>query len=281
MLTSIVVNFDSASFVRRLLSSGGLAGTSVIVVDNGSEPEKVTELCAQFSATPLLLPANVGFAAGVNAALRALPADVEEVLLVNPDVTIKADAVAALRDALYRLRADAVCPLILVEGTTEVQGGNGGGPLTLWSLAAYYWCLARLFPRTRGLFLNRPQIRALSGPTRLDWLSMGCVLMRRDAFVRYGLLPEDELMYGEDIAWGTRASDAGARLLLVPSITVEHLGGASGGSSYAASLWPLSRLIARRMPPLRAKIGRLILSTGLRARVLAGLPVAAPARSTR
>src|SRR4051794_16641837 len=70
--TSIVVNFDSASFVRRLLSSGGLAGTQVIVVDNGSEPDDVNALCVEFSATPVLLPVNVGFAAGVNAGIRAI-----------------------------------------------------------------------------------------------------------------------------------------------------------------------------------------------------------------
>ncbi len=263
---SIVVNYQSIQFVRRLLRSGGLDGTHVVVVDNGSEPDDVVDACRSHGATALLLPENVGFGAAVNAAVAQLEPDCGEVLLVNPDVVLTAGAVAGLLDKLEELRADAVCPLILVEGTNRVQGGNGGGPLSLKSVAAYYWFMSHLLPGLRGVFLTRAQTRRLRAPVQLEWLCMACLLVRRDAFVVYGPVPEDEIVYSEDIAWGTHASAAGARLFLVPEIAIEHRRGASGGSSYEAYVGSLNRLLRRRMSPARAWVASAIVMSGLSVR---------------
>jgi N-acetylglucosaminyl-diphospho-decaprenol L-rhamnosyltransferase len=260
---SIVVNYKSVDFVRRLLASGGLSGTEVIVVDNGSEPAEVVEACNSYGATAVLLPENIGFAAAVNAAVTQLEPGYGLVLLVNPDVSLGVEAVAQLRRASEELEADAVCPVILVEGTERVQGGNGGGPLSLTAIAAYYWFVTHLFPGVKGLFLTRAQIRRVREPLQLDWLCMACLLVRRDAFTRYGDIPEDEIAYSEDIAWGTRASAAGARLFLVPGISVEHKRGASKGSSYEAYVGSLRRLLHRRMAPTKARLAYLIISSGL------------------
>jgi GT2 family glycosyltransferase len=260
---AIVVNYQSIEFVRRLLASGGLDGTDIVVVDNGSEPEAVLETCRSHGARPMLLPDNVGFAAAVNVAVAQLAPACEEVLLVNPDLTLTSGAVSGLRRARQELQADAVCPLILVEGTNRVQGGNGGGPLSLTAIAAYYWFLSHLFPRLRGIFLTRAQTRRLRTPVQLEWLCMACLLVRRDAFVTYGPVPEDEIVYAEDIAWGTSASAAGARLFLVPEISVEHRRGASGGSSYEAYVGSLNRLLRRRMPPARAWLACFMVTSGL------------------
>lgn len=272
-LASVVVNFRSAGYVERLLSSGSLDDTAVLIVDNGSEPEAVNDLSSRYGATPLLLPTNVGFARGVNAGIQALSGSgtrFDYVLIVNPDVTIPQGAIGALRHAAEMLGADAVCPLILVEGNRAVQGANGGGPLTLWSVAAYYWCIARLLPRAHGLFLNRRQVRSLEAPTQLDWLSMACILVRWDALERFGMLPEDEFMYGEDVAWGTAATKRGGRLFLVPSVTIEHVGGGSGADALDRHLGPVHRLLNRRMGRPAALAASFIVWSGLRVRELLG-----------
>lgn len=269
-VASVIVNYRSSSFVERLLASGGLAGTLVTIVDNGSEPERVKELAASSGATAILLETNIGFGAAVNVAVEELPPECREVLLVNPDVTMSQDTVVRLHRALNELDADAVSPVILVEGTGGVQGGNGGGPLSIRSLVDYYWFLAHLFPARRGLFLTRAQTQRLSRPCALDWLCMAFLLVRRDAFARFGPVPEEELVYSEDIAWGTKASAAGAQLFLVPSVSIEHRRGASGGSSYDAYVGSLTRLLDRRLSPRRAIIARFIVRSGLLVRRAVG-----------
>jgi GT2 family glycosyltransferase len=271
MIASVIVNFRTAHLVERLLASGELDGTRVVIVDNGSQPDAVTTLCERHDAEALLLPTNRGFAAGVNAAIRRLPAATSEVLLVNPDVTLPLDGVAQLHKALQELRADAVSPRLMIAGTGEIQGANGGGPFTLGSLGLYYWFGARLFRTRHGLFLNRPQIRSLVEPTQLAWLAMTCLLLRHDAIDRFGLLPEEEFMYGEDVAWGTLASSLGARFFLVPAISVEHVGGASGGGGIDSHLGAVCRLARRRMPRGRSTIACFIVWSGLRLRRLARL----------
>lgn len=262
-IASIIVNYRSVEFVRRLLASGALDGTHVVVVDNGSEPAEVLEACHSHGVRAMLLPENVGFAAAVNAAVAELDASYREVLLVNPDVTLDDAAVAGLRWKLEELDADAVCPLILVEGTNRMQGGNGGGPLSLGSVAAYYWFLSHVLPSVKGIFLTRAQTRRVRAPLQLDWLCMACLLVRREAFMTYGPVPEDEIVYSEDVAWGTRASAAGARLYFVPDITVEHRRGGSKGSSYEAYVGALHRLLRRRMTPAKARLACFIVSSGL------------------
>lgn len=269
-LASIIVNYRSSSFVERLLASRALAGTTVTIVDNGSEPDEVTALAASYGATAILLETNIGFAAAVNVAVAQLPPDCREVLLVNPDVRMAPDAVTRLDRALHELAADAVSPVILVEGTDRVQGGNGGGPLSIGSLLNYYWFVAHLFPRCRGIFLTRVQTRGLSTACELEWLCMACLLVRRDAFARFGPVPEDEVVYSEDIAWGTKASATGAHLFLVPSVTIEHRRGGSGGSSYQAYMGSLTRLLDRRLSRRRAAVARFIVRSGLLVRRAVG-----------
>jgi GT2 family glycosyltransferase len=285
-IATVIVNFRSAHYVERLLSSGALDDTAVVLVDNGSEPADVGRLCTRYGAVPVLLGENVGFARGVNAGIDRVArsgAVPRHLLIVNPDVSVPVGAITRLQAVADSLDADGVCPLILVEPTGTVQGANGGGPLTLWSVAAYYWWLSRLFPNARGLFLNRRQVGRLTAPTRLDWIPMTCLLVRWDALERFGRIPEAEFMYGEDIAWGVSASKAGAGLFLVPSVTIEHVGGASGDSTLDRHLGPVQRLIRAEMGAPAASVASFIVWSGLRIRHALGLPtgMAVPPRDRR
>ena len=260
-MRAVLVNYHCADHIEARLRSGVLdAPDEVLIVDNASDPERVAGWKSEFGITPVLLPRNVGFAAAVNEAVR-LSESTAPVLLLNPDAELDSESLAALLRVLDT-GYDGVAPLLL-GSDGRVQVGAAGGPLTLGSVAAYFLFLSHLLPQLRGVFLTR---RQLARGTRADWLCMACLLVTSDAFERFGAVPEDEIVYAEDIAWGTAASRRGARFALLPDLEIVHEQGASGGS--AAWTGAFDRLVRRRLGPVAGRLGVMAAGTGLAVRRL-------------
>lgn len=253
----VIVNYRSASHVAHHLASGVLAAQDVVVVDNASEPGEVRAMCEQHGARAVLLDHNSGFAGGVNSAVAQLEDDGLPVLLLNPDVEISTRPLSIMLDALQRLDADGVAPLLMTPDG-RIQAGVAGGALRARNVVAYFLFLSHLCPQWRGIFLTR---RQAAREQRVAWVCMACALLRRDVFSRFGPLPEDELVYAEDVAWGTAATESGARLWLVPAARVNHESGASGGSS--AWSGALERLIQRRLGSARSAVASASIRAGL------------------
>jgi GT2 family glycosyltransferase len=258
-IRAVLVNYRCADHIEDRLRSGLFeASDEVLIVDNASDPERVEAWKSEYGVTPVLLPTNVGFAAGVNAALADKPDD-RPVLLLNPDAHLDGRTLGGMIEALSA-GLDGVAPLLRDTGG-GVQVGAAGGPLTLGSVAAYFLFLSHLVPRLRGVFLTR---RQLSRGSAVDWLCMACLLVAPDAFARFGRIPEDEIVYGEDLAWGTSATGQGARFALLPDLAVIHEQGVSGGSG--AWTGAFERLLRRRLGPVAGRLAVASTRTGLAAR---------------
>lgn len=264
---AVLVNYHCADDVEARLRSGVLGpADEVLIVDNASDPERVRAWESEHGVTAILLPDNIGFAAAVNTAVAASTTDAP-VLLLNPDVELSAEVLGQLTSALGapgEPPLDGVAPLLLDQGG-GVQVGGAGGPLTARSVAAYFLLVTHLVPAVRGVFLTR---RQLAAGAAADWLCMACLLVRGDAFDRFGPVPEDELVYAEDLAWGTAATGAGARFRLLPQARVVHARGASGGS--ARWVGAFERTVRRRVPGVRGALAVGSVRLGLAARRAAG-----------
>ncbi len=261
----ILVNYHSERDIEERLSSEALTDAHVIVVDNASDPDRIRQLCAAHGATALLLDDNRGFAAGVNAAwdcLRGLPRT--PLLLLNPDAKLTRPALDELLGELRRTGSTGVAPL-LVEPSGRLQVGAAGGGVSFGSVVAYFLLLSHLLPKWKGIFLTRRQSR--SGGL-VAWLCMACLLLEPDALETFGPVPEDELVYAEDLAWGTSASSRGARFTLVPHVRLPHPHGSSGGS--AAWAGALERTLRRRLGPAGGAASVRAVRTGLALRRLVG-----------
>ncbi|HTY72445.1 MAG TPA: glycosyltransferase [Actinomycetes bacterium] len=261
-IRAVLVNYHCADHIEQRLASGVFESLDeVLIVDNASDPERVAGWKSAYGVTPVLLPGNVGFAAAVNEAVRRSTSS-GPILLLNPDADLDR---RGLRRLLRELAgadagADAVAPLLRDTGG-GVQVGAGGGPLTLRSVTTYFLFLSHVVPRARGIFLTRRQI---ARGAAADWLCMACLLLAPDAFERFGPIPEDELVYAEDVAWGTRATRRGARFRLVPEVSVEHEQGVSGGGD--AWVGALERLYLRRLGALRGRVAVGVMRVGLAVR---------------
>jgi GT2 family glycosyltransferase len=267
-LRVVIVNYRSADRLRSLLENTDLARHEVVVVDNASEPHEVLELAQLHGVTPILLDRNVGFAAGINHALDQMPRSELPILLLNPDMSVPDGVLVELRRRLDIGRLDGIAPLLRDERGDLFTVGPGGFRPTLWTVTTHALLLTHLLPWTRGLFLTRGQAKRCRQP---DWLCMACVLLSPDAFERFGPIPEDELVYAEDMAWGSAAFERGARFVLATDLSAAHEGGASGASH--AWIGATERLIRRRMPGWRGPTAARIFRLGLVMRRVLGRQV--------
>jgi GT2 family glycosyltransferase len=152
------------------------------------------------------------------------------VLLLNPDVTVPdgfLDDVQATVDRLQRSDPKAgVVGFRLRNRDGSGQASSGPYPTLLNTVAGVFR------PRSRRKCRHQPA----TDREPVDWVTGGCLLVRRDCFADLGGLDESFFLYYEDVDFCHRAATAGWSVWYDPALEVTHH-------------WPLH---ARRVPaPLR------------------------------
>jgi hypothetical protein len=219
---------DTRSALASLLACRVPSGwqAALMMVDNGSTDGSVEAVRREFPAVEVLaLGENRRFAGGNDEGVRrALAAGADAVMLVNNDT--EADP-ALFEHLLAALEADpgagAAAPLITFAEPRDRIWYAGGRCVPALGLVAH-----------RGLrALERGQYRAVE---TTGYLTGCCLLARREAWERVGLLDERYFIYAEDADWSLRARAAGYRLLFVPRARLWHKVSAASG---AASPWKI------------------------------------------
>lgn len=230
----VTVSYHSQEALEGLIASlaeSAVAPAATVVVNNA--PEDQLELPALDGLSVVPAPGNVGYGGGINLGARALPPEVEWVLVTNPDVRLDPDALAILLDvAGNEPTAGALGPRVLQpDGTTypsarelpSLRTGVGH------ALLANVWLGNPWSRRYRG------EGRATDGHWReTGWLSGSCQLVRRSAFDAVGGFDESYFMYFEDVDLGARLAKAGWRNLYVPDAHAVHTGAHSTRGAAAA-----------------------------------------------
>jgi GT2 family glycosyltransferase len=184
-----------------------------IVMDNGSSGDDARLLQERFGDSIRLIasPRNLGFAGGCNSAMRdALTGEADYVLLLNNDVTVDTRFLDELIGAAEELPdAAALCPKIYFHDRPTVICSTGGR-VNPWAGTA------RQVGRNeedRGQYEERAERQYADG---------ACMLIRREALDRVGLLDEDYFAYWEETDWCARAAEAGYKCYYVPTARVWH-----------------------------------------------------------
>lgn len=264
--------------VMAELERGELSG-QVWVVDNDSADGSAGMVRREFPGLHLIASRrNLGFAAGNNAALRAigfpeaaptgrLP---EAVLLLNPDTRLHSGALPALVDFLRQTpRAGIVgARLLYGDGTFQHSAFDFPG---LWQLAI------ELLPLPGRLVESRlngryPRQRYEAGqPFRVDHPLGAAMCVRREAIQQAGLLDERYHMYVEEVDWSKRIAALGWQSYCLPAAVVTHFGGQSSGQIQSRSftnLWRSRyRFYGKHYSPLKRWLAGRIVRAGLRRKV--------------
>lgn len=212
MVGAVVVIWNSASWIEgilRLLSQASVKGfVKIVFVDTGSTDDTVARIRA--SAPPsveILEIANCGYAAGLNAGIRAFGADPPPfLLLLNPDLEAEPGFLDRMLEAIARHPSENIG----IAGPTILEPTAGGG----WGT-----------PNTKKRNLWGWPYRRQPPGSELVWrdsLMGACHLVRREVIDRVGLYPEEYFLYWEEVDYCTRVRKAGFRLAEIPSARIWH-----------------------------------------------------------
>ncbi|WJM17337.1 glycosyltransferase family 2 protein [Microbacterium arborescens] len=268
-----MVTYNSAEVVAASLNALP-ADVEVIVVDNASADHTRSVVLDNRPDTEWVQTgANLGFAPAVNIAAKR--ARGELFLLLNPDAMIAERAINDVLAVFDKHPDVAVAAPIVVEAGGHLTTMAGGFEPTIWRMFTHSSGLSRLakkIPLLRGHYLLQGQQKR-EGLTDLDWVSGGCLFVRRSAWTELGGLTERWFMYAEDVEFCLRIRDQGHRVVLAPWAEAEHaVGGSSSGTSAVRTQW-LENLfdlyqMRYRAGFIRSWIWRFVVAGGYAARAL-------------
>ena len=202
-----------------------------MVVDNASTDGSAEAASARPGVRLIALPANVGFAAANNAAIRATSGEL--ILLLNSDTIVPARGDRRARRGAPRLARRRPRP-------GHAWSTPTGGPSCR---SATWWRRWRNGGRS-GCWRPPPAgapraLETIDERTRTrrypDWVSGACLLVRRADAEAVGLLDERYFMYLEDVDFCAALRARGRRILFTPDVTVTHLRGRSRQAAPAAT----------------------------------------------
>ncbi|WP_161799537.1 glycosyltransferase [Pseudarthrobacter siccitolerans] len=273
MISVVIVTYNSAHVIgdclRALVPAAEL---EIIVVDNASRDETLDIVRAEFPAVIIIRNReNRGFAKAVNLGAESASGDV--ILLLNPDATIAYENVLSLSASLLADTGLAVIAPVLSDGAGEFRTVSAGMAPTLRNMLNHSAGLSRfggVIPLFRGHYLLSKDLRAES--VDVDWVSGGCLMVKRDDWEAVNGLTERWFMYAEDIEFCMRIRERGRRIRIQPNLLASHsIGGSSSNvDGRVNTLWieNLFDLYCWRLSRSRfdRELWRLVVSGGFFAR---------------
>ncbi|HWI31332.1 MAG TPA: glycosyltransferase family 2 protein [Microbacterium sp.] len=249
-VAAVVVTYNSERHIAELLdslpASMGDLSYSVVVVDNGSSDGTLALLDAR-SDCLVVRSTNVGYAGGMNRAVRESPAH-STVLILNPDSTLDPGAVPTMLEVLRRTGAAVVAPRVREEdgslSPTLRRGPTMGrvGGLSFTGLPA---------------FTERIEdAREYDTEHEVEWAVGAILLVDGELYASLGGMDESYFLYSEETDFSLRAKDAGLPTVYTPAAGAMHVGGGSGESATTHTMKILNRvrLYRRRAGTFRASI---------------------------
>jgi len=224
VLSIVILTWNAREMVLDCLGSiheeAGDLSLEVVLVVNGSRDGTAEAVRERFPWVRLIEnERNVGFTRGSNLGIRESRG--AYVLLLNDDTRVLP---GSLQEMIRYVEAHpdvgAVGPQ-LVGPDGGKQSSVHGIPSLLSELvpvALLEWILPRAFPGKR---------RSYPGPVTVPAVLGACMLVRREALDRVGLLDEGFFAFLEETDWHLRAHTQGYRTVFLPDVNVVHIQGAS------------------------------------------------------
>ncbi len=257
----VVVSYNSRDTLRACVEPlAGLDGISVIVVDNAS-PDRSLEAIADLPVHAIASEDNRGFGAGCNLGLAAGAAPF--VLFLNPDAYISDDALQRLTDVLVSE------PDVGIVGPRTVAADGALVPSmrryqrvgSVWATALFVHRVVKQAAWANEIVKSSEMYEHAAYP---EWLSGGCLLVRRSVIESVRGFDEGFFLYNEDMDLCARVRAAGYKVRYEPTALARHEGGRSAPRTglYAVLARSRMRFAKRHANSLSVQLQRLGLALG-------------------
>ena len=233
----IIVNYHSWPLTLACVAS--LRATSredveIIVVDN--DTERVPDLPQ--GVRLVRSGENLGLTKAWN---RVIPETTGElVVLLNPDTVVEEDFFDRLEDFFREEAPAGVAGPRIMDASGELQLSARKEISPLSGLLGRTSLLTRLFPKSPIVKDQFPALGELARPTKVDWVSGACMVVRRETLEKISPLDERFFLYFEDVDLCRRAREAGWPVFYLPDVKVLHQTGGSSRSKPRA-IWLLHK----------------------------------------
>jgi hypothetical protein len=193
----------------------------IIVVDNASSDDTSLMIKKEFKEVMLIeSKENLGYAKGMN--LGVSKAKGEYLLLLNSDTKLKDDILP-----LFLNNYSTFEKLAVIGPRLENSLGNNDG-----SYGSFYTIFSVFYLLFGSHFVSNKN-EASHKARYVDWVSGGCMFIKRELYDQNNGFDPRLFMYGEDVEFCYRLHKKGFNVLYDPSIVVFHVGQGSSNRSFA------------------------------------------------
>lgn len=284
--SAILVSFNSSDLLCRAVESclNSRREMRIVVVDNGSTDGSPATIRERFPTVEVVeTGANLGFAVAVNRGAALAPGD--DLLLVNPDAVLDPSTAEHLAAAAAAEPDRGLYGALIELEDGTIDPGYAKTLPTIWSLCCFATGLSSV---ARGSRWFDPESITKRVPSEIESVGMvsGCVvLVSAGAWKDLGGFDESYFMYAEDADLCARARALGYDPVVVPDAVARHVSGgtaATGATRQKLLLAGRATYLRRHWSPARARVGLVLLATGVGLRALVStLSRRLPARNRR
>ena len=271
----IIVNYHSWPLTLACVAS--LRATNrgdleIVVVDNDTEgvPDLPPDVRLVRSGE------NLGLTKAWNRVIPETSGDL--VVLLNPDTVVEEDFFARVEGFFGEQALAGVAGPRILDAEGELQLSARKEISLLSGLLGRTSLLTRLFPKNYLVKGQFPALGDLSRPTKVDWVSGACMVVRREMLGKIWPLDERFFLYFEDADLCRRAREAGWPVFYLPDVEVLHqTGGSTRSKPRAVWLLHKSAFLYHRKHGPHGPLGiySAAVLAGLTARALAKLAASA------
>lgn len=232
-LSIIIVTHNSRDQVQKCLASldryPASGSSEIIVVDNASSDGTPRMIEERFPGVSLdSNTENKGYSRGVNQGIAG--ATGRNMLILNPDIEVQENSIDRLLEFMDRTPDAGIAgsKLIYPDGTLQHSCRSF---YTIRTLLLRRTFLGRLFPNARALRKHLMLDYDHEESRKVDWVLGACMLVRREAMEKVGLMDERFFLYFEDTDWCFRMKKMDWGVYYIPdSVMIHHYERSSAGS---------------------------------------------------
>lgn len=225
MVSIVILSYNTQDLLKKCITSVishlHASKYEIIVVDNASADDSVDMVKKDFEKVKLIQnKKNLGFTKGNNIGARSVSG--EHILFLNSDTQIVSDKLWEIEKLFQENPTIGVIggALINKDGTSQRSFGK-------------FYSLPQIF---RLLFLGE-KIETSFVKSRLlievDWVSGGCMVIRKDVFEEVHGFDENIFMYVEDMELCFRVKKHGYTVHFSPLLEAFHVGQGSSNRTFA------------------------------------------------